>query len=117
MPRTTYTATKLITVTATPPFAKDDLSCDPDPAYVDLANTTIVFELDGKTPDGVKFTKFTSDHKEQFGKVVISDNGRRMDVDDLDSKKEKVHYKLHFSNGHGHHFTHDPQIINDPKPI
>ena len=111
----TLTETVSISVHAVAPFTKGDVTCTPNPAYVDLADTTIIFTFDSSTAAGVQFVKFTSDHSDQFGKYTISDTGRRMDVTDLDTTKEKVNYTLHCKDGKGHAFQHDPQIINNPK--
>jgi hypothetical protein len=108
-------STKTITITANAPFSKSDVSSDPNPAHVHHADERIVFKIGGNSSSGVVFTGLTANPDDQLGAPAISADGQQMTVADIDNVKETIHYTLHLSDGSGRAFTHDPQIINNPR--
>lgn len=76
-------------------------------------NTEIVYQLTSDTPADIIFTGYNAVPSGQLQAPVITNNGRKMKVNDLltNTTKESIAVTLLFAET----FSFDPEVINSPK--
>jgi hypothetical protein len=113
-----YNIQAIVTRTITDSAVTYDCACYPPKLTVTTSNAIIGYQLIDPTPGDIVFTGMTKINPppvRQLSDPAMSVDGRTLLISDRNSVAADIHIKLHFRDGDGLEFSHDPQIGNVPE--
>jgi hypothetical protein len=96
---------------------KYDVITEPEIPVITQQDTIINYQIVDTDGYPIVFSHMTvkPKHNDQLSEETISLDKKMLAFFDANTVKMMLNITLHFKDTHGHEFSHDPQVDNDPE--